>query len=528
MQRRIITSLYTALAVSLLPAFVFAATGTEPSLFSRLLGLPFDDGRLIAIRIFQILWLIGFFSGVGFALYGLLKIREDQSDLLRGDRHQKQVQWGGIAAAVCLVVFILLSGVYWLVERSISPSVTSGSENDDLSPASLKLLSEFSDFKKITSTYPENDQRNIARNIKILVQFSEPILPSSLAEANGALITESVSIASEKSPNAVGARVQFLHDNTQLVIAPVDSLGEPNASAWYTVNLSKKIARKNGTPLFSNEKGYSWRFEVNGFVDNSPPFIESVLPPLTRPLPPNSLILINFSKSIDPTSLSEGTISLVDEATKKAISHTAVFANSFKSLIVSPSEPCGENSCGEPMYCFPKSVTVGLALRSAKLPSTRDADVPNKALFPFTGIVDAAGNALDGGGENGSGHNGKSEGPPLDNFSVHGAIGEMLDRSEPAIASINPGRDKTKIGLEVPVEVQFTKLIDPTTLHSGSIRINPPARLQFAIAHDASKLRSKVSLTHDAFTPKTLYSPDISSDVRDLSQNCMSMCIGPK
>lgn len=483
---------------------------------------------LTIISFFQVFLFIGFLAGVGGAGWAFYQIKKDQADLLRGARHRRVLLICAIVSGACLSLFLIFSLAHWILARA--PRAIMGTSTVPIEQRTA-LLADFSDFKKVIGTTPENNQRNVARNIKISIQFSESILPSSVADAAGQLLSDSISIQRDDAGGkpSVGGRAIFSSGNTVVTIEPSVPLGDANTAAWYTVALSKKVARQNGSPLFSSTSGYSWRFEVNGFLDTTPPFVESVLPPLAgEKFPPNSLVLLTFSKPIDPATVSADTIVVSNPDTGKPIPHSVTIGNNFRSAVLSGSEPCGTNGCGDPMLCFSKSSRIQITVKSARLSKEKSPDAPNRADFPYTGIVDTAGNSLDGGGEGGTLHNGKSEGPPADDYIARFETGTELDRKEPSLYSINPGRDKTKISTAMPLEAQFSKLMDATTINPSTVRLTPQIKMSFAVSHDVPNRRSRLTIAHDPLNPSTAYTPDVSSDVRDLSQNCFSKCLGPQ
>ncbi|MEK7619363.1 MAG: Ig-like domain-containing protein [Patescibacteria group bacterium] len=515
----------------LLPAFVFAAT-IESTGIVRLIGVQFQDGRLIGIRLFQIFWLLALLAGGAFAVWSFLQIRKNEDDLFELRKAKRNLIIGSAAAGVSLVMIIVLGLVYWGINRSILKSLEPKSQTIEQIQQQAEVLADFGDVEKIESTYPAPNQRNVARNTSILIKFIDPIDPSSLDGGGGQLKKESVKITPAGTPGQpTEGKVAFAENNRTAKITPVSPLGEPNKRLMYQVSITAAVLSAGGAPLFSENRSYSWQFEVSGFTDDSPPFVESIVPlpnakGRTEKIAPNALIQITFSEPIDPTTVKNSVIDVRNTGTASPIPGTASIGNNFRTVIFTPSEQCGSNACSEPMFCLPKAASLSVKLRAAKISSDKSIG-PNKAVFPYDGIVDAAGNSLDGGGENGVAHNSKSEGSPADDYRAGFATTDALDLTPPAIYSINPGRDMTRIAKNAPLEIVFTKFMDLASLHTGSIRLQPAQNYSVVSSHDFAALRSRSVVQHDDFKENATYSPEVLSEVRDASQNCFSQCIGP-
>lgn len=519
-----------ALAGVFLPAFVFAAP-IESSGFVRAIGVAFQDGRLIGIRAFQLFWLVTFFIAGGLVIWSFLRFRNSEDDLFEHAKSKKILLISSIAAAFSLVMVLVLGLVYWGIERSLTREMPKSTESEQTVQKQTPLA-DFGEVEKIETTYPSPNQKNVPRNTAILVTFKDPIDPKSISADAKTLLKDSVKILpSGSSAAALDAKVEFSNSDHTVKIVPTTLLGELNKRVFVSVKLTKSVLSASGAPLFSDGREYSWQFEVSGFIDDTPPFVESVVPlPLKKgsseKIPPNSLIQITFSEPIDPTTVSPRSLEVRGSAGTAVIPGTVSLGNNFRTLTFTAAESCGTNACSETVFCLPKSSGIAIRLHAAKL-STDKSSGPNKGAFPYDGIVDTAGNSLDGGGEQGISRNAKSAGSPADDYLASFATGDTLDLTQPAIYSINPGRDMTRISKTAGVEIVFTKFMDLQSLHTGSIRIQPPMNYTVVSTHDFNALRSKAVLQHDEFKENTTYSPEVLSEVRDASQNCFSQCIGP-
>ena len=78
------------------------------------------------------------------------------------------------------------------------------------------------------------------------------------------------------------------------------------------------------------------------------------------------------------------------------------------------------------------------------------------------------------------------------------------------------------------IEARFSKMMDVTSIHTGTIQLTPTLNYSLNSRHDFQSRTTKVIIDHDLFLKDTVYSPSISSDIRDAFQNCFSQCLGPR
>src|SRR3989338_5529281 len=94
---------------------VFAA---EPGEFARFLGVGYADTRLIVIRILQLIWFFAFLGSLGFLAYGYYLYRHaDQDDLYEEPRAKRMMFYSGIVGACSLLLLIILTVAYIVIER---------------------------------------------------------------------------------------------------------------------------------------------------------------------------------------------------------------------------------------------------------------------------------------------------------------------------------------------------------------------------------------------------------------------------
>lgn len=197
-------------------------------------------------------------------------------------------------------------------------------------------------------------------------------------------------------------------------------LGSNTENVWYTAKLiggnskTAGIKRLDGSDIFPNQfvsKFYSWNFETGTKVDLTPPHVVRTSPTAGASIKRNIIVRIDFNEPVDP-SVTQGAVGASTNFNTIIFGNSSVkgewkISNGYKSVEFISAEECGQNSCGEPMYCLP---TPGCAVGDTKCVVTYDGLVRTAALEnqngtnfvakPFTGVQDMAGNALDNGPAN--------------------------------------------------------------------------------------------------------------------------------
>ncbi|MFB6181668.1 MAG: Mbov_0395 family pilin-like conjugal transfer protein [Candidatus Magasanikbacteria bacterium] len=384
-----------------------------------------------------------------------------------------------------------------------------------------------------------------------------------------------------------------------------DFLGSNQEKKWHTVELTDEIKRKkkdsqgNHKELFKGvDNNYEWKFQTDTNFDFDPPEVVNVYPPKRKPnnratIHKNSIIQITFSEPMDPTTV-QGLVSsspsgispfeniIFDTSTMKGdFEGRWKITNGYRTVEFIPSNKCGTNSCGDPMYCLNlncvkgnKSCTQKLTtlIRTAKLTN------PNASwqAQPFTGVVDMSGNALDGNRDgnrdqkpvaakgnidpwSGYSNNEKS----ADNFFWSYGVMNKIDRRIPYIQRTQPVVDEDNIPGNTSLEIAFSMPMMYSSLTGidldeyststakkggrpvipGSGRQKLPA-ISFSI--DAKTTSTGVSIpwnkspnttgtiatvNHREFGPNGMnlfYTTSVSTSVKGINQNCMYPGFGPK
>lgn len=532
LSRYFITGILLLAGAILLGDVVLAA---EPGGFARFLGVGYADTRLLIIRILQIIWFFAFLGSLGFLAYGYYLYRHADPDDLYEEPHAKRMMfYSGIVAGCSLLLLIILTVAYFFIERGYRQVRKEEPRTEFVGGfgGEVSILES-----RIREHYPVRNERNVPRDTAMLITFADAIKKDSILDETNGLKKESILIRrSNPTPSGdfgvVAATGVMSVDGKTIKILPSALLGEPDQKISYTVALTSDIKLRSGESLFSDVTGggYTWQFEVSGLVDTTPPTVETYLPLAGSAGPTNSLIQITFTEPVDPFTVSPDHLVVMtgQESAQSPQEGTWSIGNGYRTITFRSNESCGVNQCGAAVYCLPQNVSVTTRIKAAALQKQqRGRTNPNKALFPYNGIVDMAGNSLDGGGLNGISRNGKSDGAEIDDFSWRFSIGARRESAPPTIISVMPGRDAQGVSLTAPVTATFSKFMDITSLNNANIGFFQERYSWIASTHLFSQLRTRAQIHHEPFQANERVTPVVRSGVTDIYQNCYNPCSGP-
>lgn len=142
----------------------------------------------------------------------------------------------------------------------------------------------------LQSVYPEPNQKEVPRNVSIIVTFREVMDPKTICQTAGtrcngeSIIKENIKIyktaqgdscKTDCGQNVTDVRA-YTNDNKTYVFMPTTYLGSPSEYIWYSVFLDKKIKKGDGSLAFQSfGNGYEWSFEVSNKLDMTPPQVVS-------------------------------------------------------------------------------------------------------------------------------------------------------------------------------------------------------------------------------------------------------------
>lgn len=391
----------------------------------------------------------------------------------------------------------------------------------------------------------------------------------------------------KKTPIEAAAMASYDADKNAYVFVfrPFTALGNDTDNVWYTVHLNNDIKKKDcpnpkdcpGAFDGLHYKYYEWQFQTDTNFDYAPPHVVGVYPWPDAKAPRNSIVQINFSEAMDPM-MAQGVLKKGDDVdeldfTNIIFNATTIggewkITNGYKTVEFVSDEPCGENSCGEEMFCLP----TGCSLNKCETPysvlaRTAKQLAPDGKSFeamPFTGLMDVSGNALDGN------NNDVYDKPPdkdgnfqliggaerlvdpktkavtyaPDNYGWDFKILNWIDRVAPYIKTVWPGLDAGAVGKNEDVKVSFSKMMWMSTLNDIDLEEHPKAMIDkkevsfyhyisSEVVSDVKKDEEPFTMTHighRVFGPNGVdyyYFPIIPHTVKSVNQNCLYPGYGP-
>lgn len=379
-------------------------------------------------------------------------------------------------------------------------------------------------------------------------------------------------------------------------------------SAGNNINLTTTNNTAISLQPFSGGSDLSYSNEINGQQD--------------RPM--NSVIQFNFNEAVNPLYVSgpaqddnEYLQVQVVNADSGAVGSNAVceqdsdclsykcennlcdgnylagkftIANAYKTVEFTSDVECGQNACGEKIYCLPADSHLAVKLLAANLKTCSSNDdcsafqpfsncnvssdlsqkvcqdsngnnYPAASLSPAVdGIIDTSLNSFDGN------RNVYADGPVSfynenedavananlkDNYVWSFYISDQIMLTAPQIASINPVINATSIDIKKPIQIKFNTLMMNSSLRTGSVIINNgkqdfdhhllnifsavPTPLGYWVTADNRDDNpldgvpdtTFAFLNHTELIPSAAYKTQVGSGVKDIYQNCFKPSIGP-
>ena len=299
--------------------------------------------------------------------------------------------------------------------------------------------------------------------------------------------------------------------------------------------------------------------------------------------PKNSLIQVTFNEPMNPMLLSGSSqdlaryLRVINTATNQAVAGSFRLSNEYKTVEFVPSEQCGTNGCGEPIYCLPPSSNLRVELVAAQLSAVCNTEAECITRAPYincvagvctnpetepypegvasSGLTDSANNSLDGN------RNKKAEGPISfynenkpevvdgDNFSWSFWITDVMDITPPVILSVTPSEAEQAVDLSGPMRVVFNKLMSSGSLAPGFTNVKVDNKItthqlinlraldgsgigywinksdeDISVPVDGFADRSTVLIQHQILRQNTKYRAQVGSGVKDVYQNCFKPC----
>lgn len=495
------------------------------------------------------------------------------------EKAQAIIKSAVIGLAICLAAFSITT----FIMNTLLNATGNGGTSVSSARGAVEAFSDALGSGAIQDHYPGRNTTDIPRNTKIMVTFKSPMyIPSFISGYNdNSTATDVTDDTAPTTSNVVAANFQlscvddtsksttdyastditvtFTSDQKTFVFDP-PVLGSATSTTTCTVTLGNGILDAAGAKVFSSNPGYEWSFEVSTALDTTPPTIVSIVPSDgSSDFARNITVQMTFSEAVDPTTTTgtyDAGTGFTDIQVQADPSHSGTFSPLSGTFVTSsgytvveftPTDACGTNSCGTTVYCLPGPDTakgetvesIHLAIKSATLSSSSP-----EAVTPYDGVVDMAGNALDGG-----------KGPGTDSDTAFGVTSDVVTVG-PQIESINPTVLDENVPVDQNVDVVWNTLMRSSTLTNSVVGLvaNPEPQLWYdesvktldkngdvASVSGLEPSKTEMSIAHGAFlksvvddpatssdeTITQLYAPILPQDIESLYQNCFYPAVGP-
>ncbi len=497
----------------------------EPTIAQQAVETSSNGGTgLLIARIIQVILGILLVVCLGFLVYGVFLVSTAEGDELQAARGKRFAQNAGI-------FFVIIAVLFGIITFAISRISKTGSILPI--PVNQTTGGSFGSFPAtlLEAHYPENSQQNLSRNTSIMITFTEAMALETLINSNGTpndpsddtINSSNVKIYLSDDDSIAGpfvsARAQVTDDGRTFLFTPQNYLGNEQNNTNYTVTIGEGVASANGLSSFAQLGEYSWEFEVGTFIDTEPPQVESVIPQDQSTHARNVIVQINFNEAMNPLtvmgSVARGFDNItIRDSSSEIVNGRFTISNQYRTIEFITDDFCGTNACGEDVYCLPGNESFTGEIRAASVSAQ-----PPTALFPFDGVTDAASNALDGNID------GIAEGNPVDNFVWSFNTTNQVDLTPPVITSVSPGPFDTNVSLLSPLTATFSKPLQFSSITHQSVQVSNLDR--FTVSARTNANQSTITIEHNGLSEETSYTPAITSDLRDLYQNCYRPCVGP-
>jgi hypothetical protein len=245
----------------------------------------------------------------------------------------------------------------------------------------------------------------------------------------------------------------------------------------------------------------------------------SIVPQHDSTHPRNVVVQVTFNEAMNPLTTSGDVVRGFNAITVKTgngdlVEGRFLISNQYRTVEFITNDLCGTNSCGQDVFCLPGNSRLTTLLRAATV-----SPQPPAALFPFDGITDAASNSMDGNID------GVAQGSPADDYTFQFSTTDKIDLIAPVITAVSPDPYATQVGLDTPLRATFSKPLLFSSISRQTVQVSNLE--QYSILAVTEGNQSSIVINHPDFAEETTYTPSISSDVKDLYQNCYRPCIGP-
>lgn len=548
----IFLSLFFCLSVAL-PALTQApALNTGIEQVGNTINLADTDIRIIIAKIIRIfLGLLGLIA-LCFTIYGGYMYMTSGGNEEQVATAKKILKNMGIGLAIILSSFAIVQFILNALYEGYN-TAGQGAENASGFTEEFRMSGFLGSV--IESHYPMRNAVNIPRNTSLAITFRQPMLAESLI-TNGYINSQNIKIyqTANGESTALGLDPAITEDDVVAVLSydgrtvlfqPNSYLGNNVRDVNYTVRLNNGVKLANGSSAFSNIANYySWQFTVSTKLDLTPPEITSVIPvPKADRYAPNILVQINFNEAVNPIASAGKTTLGFNNITTKTVSDGVTvageyqIANQYQTVEFKSDSQCGVNPCGQPIYCLPYNADIEVKVKSS---TVNQQKIP-QTLLPPTGVVDMAGNVLNGGGTlsmaDGQLHVTPGVATPAqyqaDSTVLLGRIWQFQTSSEPkttapVLSSIFPGSRVENVDPTMPLQFTFNDLMSVVGFRDIRLKTDKSFNVWYTPKAVVYPTYTVAELWHGDFwksplasdTKGATYYPFVPSSVNDIYQNC--------
>lgn len=517
-----------------------------------------------------------------------------------------------INATIGLVIIMAAFSIVQFIINALSTATGIRTGQGEGAPPRQTFVGSGALGDVVQDHYPFREQTGVARNTGITITFSTPIDPASIildvggGGPDGTIgnCVESTSALNWETDcdrlDTSAIRIFPSADSTQLlemaalavpqgangdfytfVFRPLNDLGDDLVPVDYTVAMTELVQKAEfAESAFSDyacilndpQNCYTWEFQTGTEFDFDPPVVTSVYPrPGATKVSRNTILQINFNEPVDPSVV----LGLQNENSDFVNMLTNNFdvtlpedkttgewlpANGYRTVEFLSDLRCGENSCGQPMYCLP-IVDCAIGDETCTNPFAvvaRTGSLIAAGRFesnPLSGVMDMAGNALDGNADGiaddkpllpsdfrtiGTPTNLPDEDTP-DNYLWNFTVANQIDRTVPYVRQITPGVDMQDVAPNQDHVIRFSYPMWLRTISQIGLQEfglpdpepgeDPVDRLWFrSIAQLTAGDETEVYTAHRVFGPNqadAFYFTTIPHGVKSINQNCIYPGRGP-
>ncbi|GEM_PF-1087926 len=536
-------------------------------------ALPSADIRVIVGRIIRVVLSLLGIVALLLVLWGgfqWMSANGEEEKILDAKRNL-------INSAIGLAIIVSAWSITTFVLNAILNATTGrtpgASEITGAPPASLFCDTCNELGRGIDMHYPPRDAENVPRNADIIVTFKRPIRrdtvivgwtdnntsdnpaddPHDLNVANIKIYKLNLQANDRGAASAFTAsqvKVSYTPDHRTFIFDTPD-LDSPSERVLYEVWISDGVHREDNASVLSEP--YRWQFRTSTALDFTPPVVTSLYPAPAGGaprLPRNLLARVTFNEAINPITAStievRNRAGLAGGGTAPLIAGEWRITNQYRTLEFVPSEQCGQNACGEAIFCLPANGDVAAIIPTATLRDPSGTD--SIALKPANGITDVAGNALNDQGNDARG------GQSNDSVPFAFGVSAQLDLEGPRIVSVTPNINEPNIDPAASVELVSSEPLSFSSVNTDNVRLAPRPAHNFWFTLRATDLNargtsveaapvvdvagrtavaSRINADHALFfkapfgRAPQLYSSQVTVGLRDTFQNCFAPSAGP-